>query len=223
MTIVFSDVGGTVFIGAPWLHLRKHPTWNKTRGNIEYLKFLPMYIASKIGIISETTMRQRWLAGMASILKGMSRDDLRKMYSETIDEQLQTVLRSDVVARLQQHKANGDTVILVSGIFTDLVELIAENIGIDGAIGTTMEYEAGIATGKIIGIPCVGAQKINYIKEYVQANHPNTRLEDCYGYADSYSDRALLSAVGHGVATYPDDEMRQVALTSGWEIIPAIP
>lgn len=220
MAIVFSDVGGTVFEGAPWLHLRKHPTWKKTNGNLEYFRFLPIYLLSKVGIISETTMRQRWLAGMASILKRMSRDDLRQMYLETIENQLQSVFRPDVVTRLQQHKANGDTVILVSGIFTDFVQLIAENIGVDGAIGTTMEYKDGIATGKILGIPCVGTQKINYIKDYVQTNHSDIRLEDCFGYADSYSDRALLSAVGHGVATYPDDDMRQVALTSGWEIMP---
>ena len=221
MAIVFSDVGGTVFEGAPWLHLRKHPTWNKTRGTLESYKFLPLYLMSKIGVVSETRMRQRWLAGMASIFKGMPRQEIRQMYLETIESDLQSVFRADVVSRLQEHKANGDTVILVSGIFVDLVQLIAENIGIDGAIGTTMEFKNDKATGKITGIPCVGAQKIVYIREYVQNNHPDIQLEDCYGYADSYSDRALLSAVGHGVATYPDKDMRQVASTNGWEIMPA--
>ncbi|GAB5489948.1 MAG: hypothetical protein Phog2KO_01630 [Phototrophicaceae bacterium] len=220
MAIVFSDVGGTVFDGAPWLHLRKHPTWNKTRGNLESYKFLPLYVLSKMGFVSETTMRQRWLAGMASVFKGMPRQEILQMYSETIKKDLQSVFHADVVARLQEHKANGDTVILVSGIFVDLVELIAEDIGIDGAIGTKMEFKDGIATGKIVGIPCVGAQKIVYIKDYVQTNHPDIKLEDCYGYADSYSDRALLSAVGHGVATYPDKDMRELANKKSWEIMP---
>ncbi|MEO1287374.1 MAG: HAD-IB family hydrolase [Chloroflexota bacterium] len=221
MAVVFSDVGGTVFIGAPWSHLRAHPLWNKQRGNVEFAKFLPIYLGSKIGIVSETNMRQRWLDGMATVFKGMSLDDLNTMYSETINGEMQQIFRKDVIARLQQHKADGHTVILVSGIFTELVQLIAEHIGIDGAIGTRMAFDNGIATGDLIGIPCVGTQKIEYIKQYLQENHPNTPLEDCFGYADSYSDRALLSAVGHSVATYPDDDMRQVALTNGWEIIPA--
>lgn len=221
MAVVFSDVGGTVFIGAPWNHLRVHPSWNKTRSNFQFAKFLPVYVISKMKLMSETNMRRRWLAGMASVVKGMSRDELRNMYRETIEGELQTVFRPDVVARLQQHKADGHTVILVSGIFTDLVQLIAENIGIDGAIGTTMEFKNEIATGKLVGIPCVGTQKIEYIQQYIANNHPDVDLADCFGYADSYSDRALLSAVGHGVATYPDDSMRQVALSSGWEIMPA--
>lgn len=221
MAVVFSDVGGTVFEGAPWSHLRAHPSWNKSRANIEFVKFLPVYGLSRIGILSETRMRRLWLAGMADIFKGMSRNDLQTMYSETIESHLKNIFHEDVVARLQAHKADGHTVILVSGIFTELVQLIAENIGIDGAIGTQMQFKNDIATGKLVGIPCVGTQKIEYIKQYISNNHPHTDLADCYGYADSYSDRALLSAVGHGVATYPDDDMRQIAVSSGWEIIPA--
>lgn len=220
MAVVFSDVGGTVFIGAPWKHLRSHPMWNKSRGTAQFATFLPIYLASKIGIVSETQMRQRWLDGMASVLAGLSRDELNTMYRETIQDKMQHIFRKDVIARLQQHKADGHTVILVSGIFTELVQLIAEHIGIDGAIGTTMAFQNDRATGDLIGIPCVGTQKIEYIKQYLQENHPDIPLEDCFGYADSYSDRALLSAVGHSVATYPDDDMRQIAVSHGWEIMP---
>ncbi len=221
MAVVFSDVGGTVFIGAPWSHLRTHPSWNKSRGNLEFAKFVPVYIGKKINFVSETDFRRRWLAGMARVFQGMSRDELRTMYRDTIEGELQNIFRKDVIARLQKHKADGHTVMLVSGIFTDLVQLIAENIGIDGAIGTAMEFKDDVATGKLVGIPCVGTQKIEYIKQYIQNNHPDVDLADCFGYADSYSDRALLSVVGHGVATYPDDSMREVALSSGWEIMPA--
>ena len=221
MAVVFSDVGGTVFTGAPWSHLRNHPSWNKTRGNLEFAKFVPTYIGKKLTLVTETDFRRRWLAGMAEVFKGMSREELRTMYRETIEGELQNIFRKDVIARLQQHKADGHTVMLVSGIFTDLVQLIAENIGIDGAIGTTMEFKDNIATGNLVGIPCVGTQKIEYIKQYITNNHPDVDLADCFGYADSYSDRALLSVVGHGVATYPDDGMREVALSSGWEIMPA--
>ncbi|MEL6306663.1 MAG: HAD-IB family hydrolase [Chloroflexota bacterium] len=222
MTVVFSDVGGTIFEGAPWTHLQQHPLWNKDRGRWEFLKFLPTYIGSKTSLVSEMNMRHRWLEGMATILAGIARNDLQAMYRETIQGAMQPIFRSDVVARLQEHKAQGNTVVLVSGIFVDMVKLIAEDIGVDDAIGTRMAFDSnGIATGKLTGVPCVGTHKINYMQQYLNDNAPNIALTDCYGYADSYSDRALLSAVGHSIATYPDDNMRTIAQTKGWEIIPA--
>jgi HAD superfamily hydrolase (TIGR01490 family) len=220
MSVVFSDVGGTVMEGAPWNHLQKHPDFNNERNRWEMYKFLPIYGLSKIKLLSETTMRQQWLKGMARVFKDMPREQLRSMFRETFEGDLQSVLRHDVIQRLQAHKANGATVMLVSGIFADFAQIIAEYIGIDGAIGTQLEYHNDKITGRILGIPCVGLQKIQYIQQFIQQNHPDTDLADCYGYADSYSDRALLSAVGHGVATYPDDDMRLVARENNWEIMP---
>lgn len=221
MTVVFSDVGGTIFEGTPWSHLRKHPLWNKSRSNWQLMKFLPIYFGSKTKLISETSMRQNWLKGMVKILEGLSHEQLNTMYQDTIEGELQSVMRPDVINRLQQHKADGATVILVSGIFTELVQLIADYIGVDGAIGTRIKFIGNTVTGDLDGIPCVGTQKIEYIKQYMSTNYPTTNLTDCYAYADSYSDRALLSAVGHSVATYPDEQIRQLALINNWEIIPS--
>jgi HAD superfamily hydrolase (TIGR01490 family) len=222
MTVVFSDVGGTIFGGEPWSHLRHHPKFNQARLRWETAKFIPTLVMHRIGFMDETQMRRVWLAGMAQILKGMKREDVMQMYSDTLEGSLQAVMRHDVIERLQKHKAEGATVVLVSGIFADLVELIARQIGVDAAIGTNLEFIGEVATGKLIGIPSVGAQKIDLIHQYMRDNHPQTKLEDCYAYADSYSDRALLSAVGHGVAAHPDRKMLEAALANNWEIMPAI-
>jgi HAD superfamily hydrolase (TIGR01490 family) len=221
MTVVFSDVGGTIFGGEPWSHLRHHALFNQGRLRLETVKFLPTMILHRTGVMDETQMRRNWLAGMAQILKGMKREDVLTMYRETLEGSLQDVMHHDVIERLQEHKANGATVVLVSGIFSDLVELIANHIGVDGAIGTRLEYLGEVVTGKLIGIPSVGSQKIDLIHQYMRENHPQTKLEDCYAYADSYSDRALLSAVGHGVAAHPDKKMREAAIAHQWEILPA--
>jgi HAD superfamily hydrolase (TIGR01490 family) len=219
--VVFSDVGGTVMKGTPWNIIRKHPSYNKMRGRIELVRFLPTFVLNQLNIIGESEMRKQWLARMAASFTGLSRDTIATMYRDAIENDFQQVLRQDVIARLQEHKQQGATVIMVSGIFTDLVQQLAEHIGIDGAIGTQVEYKNNIATGRLFGEPCVGKNKIDFIHQYMQANHPTIKLEDCYGYADSYSDRALLSAVGHGVATYPDELMRETAEDSGWELFPA--
>ncbi|MDQ7026071.1 MAG: HAD-IB family hydrolase [Anaerolineae bacterium] len=219
--VVFSDVGGTVIDGTPWDVIRRHPSYNKSRGRLELLKFLPVYGLSKIKLLNESRMRKQWLARMAASFTGFSRQTISQIYQDSIEGDLQGILRRDVVARLQEHKQQGATVILVSGIFTDLVQMLAEHIGIDGAIGTQVEYQDDIATGQLFGEPCVGIKKIDYIQDYMKANHPHINMQDCYGYADSFSDKALLSAVGRGIATYPDDAMRGVAENNGWEMFPA--
>lgn len=219
--VVFSDVGGTVFEGTPWATFRKHPLYKTGQGNIEFVKFMPTYFLTKLNIVNESDMRKRWLAGMAQTFKGLTRAEVTQIYQDSIANEFQNILRQDVVEQLQMHKKQGATVILVSGIFEDFVQMLAEHIGIDGAIGTKIEYENDVVAGSLYGKPCVGMNKIEYIKQYMSDNHPNVDMQDCYGYADSYSDRALLSAVGHGIATYPDDDMREIAIASGWQLFPA--
>lgn len=219
--VVFSDVGGTLFEGTPWNMIRRHPAYNKARGTQEFVKFMPVYVLNKVRILSEAAMRRQWLAHMAATFTGIPRDTIDSIYRDIIHGEMQPLLRRDVIASLLQHKRQGATVMLVSGIFTDMVQLIAEHIGIDGAIGTQVEYIDNVATGRLAGNPCVGQNKIDYIKQYINTHHPQVDLQDCYGYADSYSDRALLSIVGHGVVTYPDVQMRQIAVEHGWDIIPA--
>jgi HAD superfamily hydrolase (TIGR01490 family) len=221
MTVVFSDVGGTIFGGEPWSHLRHHPDFNQSRLRLETIKFIPTWFFHRLNIMDETQMRRNWLGGMARTFAGMKREEVMKMYSDTLHGSLQDVMHHDVIERLQKHRAEGAKVILVSGIFADFVQIIAEHIGMDGAIGTNIEFRDGIATGKLIGIPSVGAQKIGLIQQYLRENHPETKPEDCYAYADSYSDRAMLSTVGHGVAAHPDKKMREAALANKWEIMPA--
>jgi HAD superfamily hydrolase (TIGR01490 family) len=221
MTVVFSDVGGTIFGGEPWSHLRHHPNFNQSRLRVETLRFIPIMLLHRTGIMDEGQMRRSWLAGMARSFTGMKREDVLKMYSDTLLGSLQSVMHHDVIERLQKHQAEGAKVVLVSGIFADFVQIIAEHIGVDGAIGTNIEYVDNIATGNLLGIPSVGKQKIDLIHQYLRENHPQTKPEDCYAYADSYSDRAMLSTVGHGVAAHPDKKMREAALANNWEIMPA--
>jgi HAD superfamily hydrolase (TIGR01490 family) len=220
MTVVFSDVGGTIFGGEPWSHLRFHPDFNQQRLRWESVRFAPSWLLHRLNIMDETQMRRNWLGGMARTFRGMRREKVLGMYRDTLLGSLQNVMHHDVIERLQKHQAEGAKVVLVSGIFADFVKIIAEHIGVDGAIGTNIEYSNDIVTGNLIGIPSVGKQKIDLIHQYMRENYPQTKLEDCYAYADSYSDKAMLSTVGHGVAAHPDKKMREAAMANNWEIMP---
>lgn len=220
--IIFSDVAGTIVVGNPWDYIRKHPNYDQRRGERERWKFLPTYFARKVGLVSDTTFRQRWLYGVATSLGGKSQDEIQTIYRETVAEQMNDLFRQDVLERLQGYRAEGLPVYLVSGMFQDLVQVFADHVELDGAIGTQMAYdENGISLGRIEGKTCIGPDKPDFVEAFLAQHHPEVTLADCMGFADSYSDRSLLEAVGHGVATYPDDQLREVALNKGWEIHPA--
>jgi putative phosphoserine phosphatase/1-acylglycerol-3-phosphate O-acyltransferase len=195
--------------------------YDRWQGQREILKFMPVYLGHKINLVSDSAFRDKWLRTMAGALAGMSRQEITTMYEDVLDNYMGHLYHDDVTARLKQHTENGASVVLVSGMFIEMVEMIAERIGAAGAIGSRMAYDAeGIATGSIDGETCVGARKLDFIRRYLEVHHPETDLSACYGYADSYSDRSLLAAVGHSVATYPDEGMRDIAESNGWEIIP---
>ena len=220
--IVFSDIAGTIVTGNPWDYIRKHEKYNHKQGQRELRRFLPVYFGRKLRLISDTSFRHNWLIRVGAAFKGMSRDTIREIYQDTVANQMSPNYREDVIDRLKQHQQNGAKVILVSGMFRDLVEAFADYVGADGAIGTHLYYDAnGITDGTIDGETCVGYRKPQFVERYLNEHYPDVSITDCYGYADSYSDRSLLDAVGHGVATYPDDQLRQVALTKGWDMIPA--
>lgn len=220
--IVFSDIAGTIVTGNPWDYIRKHDKYNKAQGQRELMRFLPTYFGRKLKLISDTAFRNNWLKCVGAAFKGLSKETITEIYEYTATTAMADNYRDDVIARLREHQADGAKVILVSGMFVDLVEAFAVHVGADGAIGTNLYYQAnGITNGKIDGDTCVGFRKPQFIERYLHQHHPDISIGDCYGYADSYSDRSLLDAVGHGVATYPDDGLRDVAIKKGWEIISA--
>lgn len=219
--IVFSDIAGTIIEGNPWDYVRHHPNYNKALGQRELWKFLPAFIGRRINLITDTTFRIRWLKGMSATFGGMKRDQILEMFDSVVNDKMAHLYRDDVIARLKEHQQNGDTVIMVSGMFVEMVQLFADRIGADGALGTLLAYEKDICLGRTEGAPVVGPGKLERIEAYLQANYPDVKITDCYGYADSYSDRSMLGAVGHGVATYPEPDLLEFAKDKGWEIIPA--
>lgn len=219
--VVFSDIAGTIVAGNPWTAIRQHPLYNQEQGKRQMRRFLPIYAARKLRLMSDTNFRHQWLVHMAAGFAGLRYEDILTIYRETVQSGFTEAYQQDVIARLRQHKANGAVVVMVSGMFVELVQAFAEYVGADDALGSRMEFEDGIATGRVVEPTCVGPRKLEFIRDYLTKHYPSVSLAECYGYADSYSDRALLGAVGHGVATYPEARVRNLAQRNGWEIIPA--
>ncbi len=124
------------------------------------------------------------------------------------------------MARLQAHLAHGDTVALVSAAPLPPVAAIARHLGVPHAIGTRFATNAaGRYTGRVIPPPALDAHKWRLAQDYFAARGAPLDPAEGYAYADSITDLALLEAVAHPIAAFPDPALETVAHQRGWEIL----
>ena len=76
------------------------------------------------------------------LMRGWPVDALRDLIAEQI-EPLAALAFPDAIARMRAHQARGERTIVVSSSLADLVEPLAERLGLDGAIASHAEIAGG--------------------------------------------------------------------------------
>ena len=122
---------------------------------------------------------------------------------------------------LEQHKHQGHTTIVLSGSFTDFLEIIKLRLGVDHVIGTKIKMVNGVCSGMIEGPLCFGENKAIFLQQFIENAKLDINFGASFAYADSVTDVPILEMVGHPVATYPDKKLLQIACHVGWQILPA--
>ena len=121
-------------------------------------------------------------------------------------------------AILDEHRAAGHDLVLVSASPTEIVQRFAVAAGMDYGVGTTAgRDEAGCFDGTLAGPFCYKEGKAEVIRG-LAATH-GYDLAQCFAYSDSVSDEPMLAIVGNPVAVNPDHELRLMALAGGWRIV----
>ncbi len=220
--VAFFDIDGTLISENTWKSYVRHPEVTKARVRVAYLKAYPLWGLQKARIISDDRFRGLWVRAMAGVVSGWSRAHVRALFDWIVNERMIGHYREDVLRRLAEHKQQGNHVVLISGMFDVAVQAFAARLGADGAIGTPLAFDGDTCLGRTGGVGIAGVHKIAALQDYLVRHQLPTDLTQAHGYADSYSDRFLLGAVGHPTATYPDDELRALAQERGWAIIPQV-
>ena len=117
---------------------------------------------------------------------------------------------------IEEHKAAGRDVIIISSSGTDIVEPIGERLGVDLAIGTQVAIEDGQYTGEIV-FYAYGPTRPRRCARL--AEERGYDLAESYAYSDSHTDLPMLEVVGHPFAVNPDTELRKVAVEREWPIL----
>ena len=161
---------------------------------------------------SSMDVRERILAGVA----GKREEDLVSL-NEMVLPELLSMIRPEARAVLEQHHNAGRQTFIVSASPIEIVEPLAQALGMTGGIGTRGEVIDGIYTGRLEGPFCYGEGKAEAIK--LEAAERGIDLEASFAYSDSASDLPMMQLVGHAVAVNPDATLAKVARERGWPVV----
>lgn len=100
----------------------------------------------------------------------------------------------------------------VSGGFTQIVEPLADDLGLDFCTANELEIRAGKLTGQVIGPVVDRAGKAAALRQ--AAEHFGVPLAQCVAVGDGANDIDMLTAAGLGVAFNAKPALREVADTA---------
>ena len=149
--------------------------------------------------------------------RGMSQDRLVTLAGELFEEVLKPAIYKGAYDLLQQSRAAGVHQVLVTGALDFTIEPLARHLGVDAVISNQMEFVDGHATGRLVPPLVAGPHKATLIREHCREHGYDAAKS--YAYSDSYSDVAMLSAVGKPAAINPDTRLRAVARSYGWPVL----
>ena len=101
---------------------------------------------------------------------------------------LRPLVYAEPLRLVEQHRARGEQVYIVSATLQEIAEHIADDLGFDGAIGTTAEIVDGVYTGRVVRA-LHGEHKADAVRELAAAE--GFDLTACTAYSDSHSDLAV--------------------------------
>ncbi|WP_283139192.1 HAD family hydrolase [Rhizohabitans arisaemae] len=151
-----------------------------------------------------------------AFVAGQKASDIVSLGEEIYDEAMADRIWAGTRALAQAHLDAGQRVWLVTATPVELARVIAQRLGLTGALGTVAETVDGYYTGRLIGDLLHGPAKAEAIRAL--ARHEGLDLARCSAYGDSANDLPMLSVVGHPHAINPDTELREHAREHGWEI-----
>jgi len=153
---------------------------------------------------------------MSELVTGWEVERVQQIVAETLDEIVDPMVFEEAIELIEQHRAAGRDIIIISSSGTDVVEPIGARLGADLAIGTQVAIEDGFYTGEIL-FYAYGEGKAEAIRT-LAAEH-GYDLAASYAYSDSHTDLPMLEVVGNPVAVNPDAALRTAAVERGWPIM----
>ena len=211
MDLAIFDIDGTLLRGSSerrfWRYLwgcrRQGP-----RQLAAYILFLMRYLP--VGGIHTIKKNKAYLTGLETTA-------IDELATDFVAADFPQNAFAPVVARLKQHLARGDAVLLLSGTLQPIAAALARTLGVAHVCATLCEEIRGTyRSGPPDRHPFYHA-KLPLARDFA-AQH-NLDLSRATAYSDSHHDIELLESVGFPVVVDGDRKLLSTALARNWEVI----
>ena len=217
----FFDVDGTLYKANMWRGLVQYASEHgrKNAARLYMARNLPLMLFRKLNLIDEENFRKPWVSTLGMLVKGYDQAQGDAAFRWVAEQYIEPTGLNDSIACLREHVAQDHVVVLVSAMLAPTLQVLGENLGVTGTVGTQVDFVNGRYTGRVIPPVCMGVDKAKLARGFLKARGIEIDFAASYAYADSYSDLSLFEMVGHPTAVYPDAELAALAKEKNWRVI----
>ena len=143
-----------------------------------------------------------------------SRTTLDEWHQRFMQEKIEQILLPKAQTIIDKHKAQGDTILVITATNSFVTGPIVKRYGIDNLLATNPEVKNGKFTGKVEGEPCFQKGKIAHLDRWLEQTGED--MTGSYFYSDSHNDLPMLELVDNPVVVHGDETLKKVAKERGW-------
>lgn len=186
------DFDGTLTTSDTLLEFIKYAKGNG-RFWMTFLMYSPLLVLMKLHLYPNWKAKQKIFAYLFAGMRIEKFDALCREFAE----EKQHLLRPQGIQKVHEAINEGAEVFIVSASIDNWVSPFFQVRGLDGiqVLGTQVESEGGILTGRFKTKNCYGAEKVNRICQALQDAPEQYEIE---AYGDSHGDKEMLAFAGKG-------------------------
>ena len=158
-----------------------------------------------------------FLAFSLSALSSDSIEVLNERHQGFMATKIDSIMLPKAKALIEKHRAQGDTLLIITATNHFVTAPIAEYLGIPHILATMPEIVDNRYTGNVAGTPCFQEGKVERLNEWLTEKGHN--LENSTFYSDSHNDLPLLKQVTHPVVVDADEKLTDYAKDNDWPMI----
>ncbi|HVF98959.1 MAG TPA: HAD-IB family hydrolase, partial [Chloroflexia bacterium] len=149
-------------------------------------------------------------------LAGQRYEKMREMAHDCFETGIKPRISRAGLEAIEEHKAKGEMVVLLSGSLDFLLEPFKEYVGADHLIAAKMEVVRGRLTGRIVGSWPFGSYKAVLIRHFAEEH--GLDFTRSYAYADHHTDHEVLRLFGNPIVINARTKMQEIARREGWSM-----